>query len=335
MASNVEQKPESSGKARVRFLSVAKVAVSILVLWLLLRRVDLGQAFGFLADSGKGPWSAALVLVVLSQALSSFRWQILLRPLGYSLDWVRVLKIYYIGMFFSLFLPSVIGGDGIKTFYIAGTWRRIPAALYTLLADRVIGMTALILYSLVGAASVWSRVPPWMAFSLLFAVPVIYLVVVLLPRFSQPILDLSRRMRELPRERLFVYWTDPTPALKGWTISMVVHLMIVLAHLLMGSSLGLDVPKAAWFLIYPLAGFISVIPVSLNGIGLREAAYVYLLGLFGVGPEKAFSLGLMWFSMVLINGLLGGLPYLLGGELKVKEALTTENAESDIPESRI
>ncbi len=326
MAPDDNQRPGPPGKIKDWLLFAAKVAVSATVLWFLLRRMDLGQAFGLLAGSDKVRWAAALGLVILSQVISSARWQVLLKPLGYHLEWFRVLKIYYVGMFFSLFLPSVIGGDGIKTFYIAGSWRRVPTALYTLVADRAIGMTALILYSLVGAVSVWPEIPAWMAVALLAAVPGIYLLLILLPRFSHPVLALSRRLRELPRDRLFVYWTDPRPAITGWGISLVVHLLIVLAHLLMASSLGLGVPAGAWFLIYPLAGFVSVIPVSLNGIGLREASYVYLLGLFGIGPEQAFSLGVMWFSLVLTNGMLGGLPYLFGGELKVKDSLTAEDA---------
>ena len=71
--------------------------------------------------------------------------------------------------------------------------------------------------------------------------------------------------------------------------------------------------------VYPVSAIVATVPLSLNGIGLREAAYVYMLGFFGVGREEAFALGVMWFSIVLLNGAIGGIPYLFGGQLKLDE----------------
>jgi hypothetical protein len=84
----------------------------------------------------------------------------------------------------------------------------------------------------------------------------------------------------------------------------------------MAASLRIEVPMMVWFLVYPVSALAAFLPVSLNGIGLREGTYLYMLALFGVNREAAFSLGLMWFSIVVVNGLVGGLPYLFGGTLR-------------------
>jgi hypothetical protein len=70
-----------------------------------------------------------------------------------------------------------------------------------------------------------------------------------------------------------------------------------------------------------VTALVGFLPISLSGVGPREAAYVYLIGLFGLSREVALTFGLMWFSVVLVNGLLGGLFYVLGGELRVTDAV--------------
>jgi uncharacterized membrane protein YbhN (UPF0104 family) len=120
----------------------------------------------------------------------------------------------------------------------------------------------------------------------------------------------------MPRDRLFIYWERPAPAIRAWSLSLVIHLCLVLGHMAMARALQIDVPVMVWFLVYPASAMAAFLPVSMNGIGLREGTYLYMLALFGVGRETAFSLGLMWFSIVLVNGLIGGLPYLFGGTLR-------------------
>ena len=317
MSGTLPQSPKSPARRWAAF--AAKAAVSVIALYLVLRGVDLTETLSLMAASRKLPWFAAFLLMVLSQVLSTFRWQILLRPLGFALPWPRVFSIYFVGMFFSLFLPSLVGGDAVKTFYVAGTWRRAPAALYTLLADRALGLAAQQVYTVIGLFLLGAYLPGWLTASLAAFVALAYAVLCWLPRMAGPLLALSRRLRELPREVLFTYWHDPLPALRAWAISLAIHLCLVLAHVLLGYSLGLAVTPAAFLVIYPVSAVVAFIPVSLNGIGLREAAYVYLLSLFGVPVEVAFSFGVMWFTVVLANGALGGVPYLFGGSLKVEE----------------
>ncbi len=297
-----------------------KVAVSVLVLYLIFRGTDLGKITGFMAKSSKPLWAAALFLMILSQLISTFRWRILLRPLDFDLPWSRVFTIYFTGMFFSLFLPTIVGGDGVKTFYIAGDWRRVPAALYTLLADRTIGLAAMLLFTLFGLPVVWNIWPRWLVVGLPLSVLLFYLLLVYLPVFSSGLLMLNRRLREVPSERLFVYWEKPEASGKAWLLSLLIHACLVLSHILLAEALGMAIPLSAWAVIYPLSALAGFLPISLSGVGPREAAYVYLTGLYGVARETALAFGIMWFSVVLVNGLAGGIVYVFGSEMRIKDA---------------
>jgi uncharacterized membrane protein YbhN (UPF0104 family) len=312
-----------SNTTRKRILFWAKVAVSVLVLYLVFRGTDLAKISGHLAGSRKPLWTAAFLLMVLSQTISTFRWRILMRVLDFDFPWFRILKIYFTGMFFSLFLPTLVGGDGIKTFYIAGNWRRVPAALCTLLADRTIGFAAMAVFALSGLTAVRGTWPIWLVYGVVLSALFFYAFLLLLPRLYAPLLLLSRRLREIPSERLFVYWKKSGETGKAWLLSLGVHLCLVLSHICLGEALALKIPWAAWAVVYPVTAVVGFLPISLGGVGPREAAYVFLIGLFGVSRETALSLGIMWLSVVVANGLLGGLFYVFGGEMKVRDAIRT------------
>lgn len=301
----------------------AKIAVSVLVLYLVFHGTDLAVIRRLLARSRKAFWIAALLLMVLSQVVSTIRWRILLKPLGFKLPWLNVLRIYFTGMFFSLFLPSLVGGDGIKAYYIAGDWKRAPAALYTLLADRTIGLAAMLLLAVFGIPAMLPVSPAWLTMGLILLVPLTYVLLLLLPHISSRVLLLSRRLREVPRERLFVYWEDWRSTGKAWILSLGIHLCLVVSHICLAAALGLDIPIAAWAAVYPLAALVAFLPVSLGGVGPREAAYVYLIGLFGISRETALAYGIMWFSMVLASGLTGGGFYVFGGGLSARDVVRT------------
>jgi uncharacterized membrane protein YbhN (UPF0104 family) len=306
-----------------RILFWAKIAVSALVLYLVFRGTDLALISDLMAGSRKSLWISALLLMVLSQVISTFRWHILLKPLDFDLPWFRVFRIYFTGMFFSLFLPTLVGGDGVKTYYIARDWKRVPAALYTLLADRTIGLAAMLLFILPGLPAVRTVWPVWLTLGLAVFVPLTYGFLLLLPRLSTRIVLLSRRLREMPRERLFVYWEQWGAAARAWVLSLGIHLCLVVSHVCLAYALRLDVPWAIWAAVYPVTALVGFLPISLSGVGPREAAYVYLIGLFGISREAALAYGIMWFSVVLGNGLLGGLFYVFGGELSVRDVIRT------------
>ncbi len=281
------------------------------MLWYLLSKQDLSLVGRRLAESDKLLWSGAFLLLAFSQVLSAWRWRILLRPLDFSLSGRRVLSIYFTGMFFSLFLPSVVGGDAVKAWYVARGWKKAPAAVYTLLADRGIGLAAMMAFAFAGALSSWERIPASLLWTVALFTAVLYAGFFLFPHLSGPVLLLFRKLREMPRERLFTYWVHPGPAARAFLLSLPIHMLILLCHALMARSLGIGVSLGALMLVYPLTALAAMVPVSLNGIGPREFAYAAVLAFFGVRNEAAVSLAGMWFAIVLATSLLGMVPFLL------------------------
>jgi uncharacterized membrane protein YbhN (UPF0104 family) len=94
-------------------------------------------------------------------------------------------------------------------------------------------------------------------------------------------------------------------------LSVVVHLIQAWMHVIMGRALSLEVPFSYCIIVYPLVGTFAAIPVSLNGIGLREGGYLYLLAVIGIGSEKSIAFGLLLLLIVALDSLIGGGLFLL------------------------
>jgi glycosyltransferase 2 family protein len=302
---------DDRGRLRSRLVVGGKVVVSGAILWYLLSGQNLSLIARHLAESDKLLWFAAFLLLAATQVLSALRWSVLLKPMDFSLPWPRVLAIYFTGMFFSLFLPSVVGGDAVKTWYVARGWRKTPAAVYTLLADRGIGLAAMMVFGLAGAILSHSFLQPALVWAISLFVITLFAGFFLFPYLSNPVLALFAKLREMPRERLFTYWVDRRPAARAFLISLPVHMAMVVVHVVMARSLGIEVGWQALMFVYPVVALASMIPVGLNGMGWRDAAYIWALGFFGVSSGDALSLAGMWFTIVLLSGLLGVVPFLL------------------------
>jgi uncharacterized membrane protein YbhN (UPF0104 family) len=94
-------------------------------------------------------------------------------------------------------------------------------------------------------------------------------------------------------------------------LSFVLHLVQAWMHLLLGRALQINVPFSFCIILYPLVGTFAALPISLNGIGLREGGYLFLLGVIGVTAEKSIAFGLLLFLIVIVDSLIGGLLFLL------------------------
>jgi hypothetical protein len=94
-------------------------------------------------------------------------------------------------------------------------------------------------------------------------------------------------------------------------LSLAIHLVQSWMHVVMGSALGLDLPFSFCIIVYPLVGTFAAIPISVNGIGLREGGYVFLLAVMGIGTETAVAFGILLFLIIALDSLLGAMLFLL------------------------
>jgi uncharacterized membrane protein YbhN (UPF0104 family) len=307
--------PTASSATRGSWTLVFKVAVSLGLLVYLAWRVDFPGLARFLAGVDPTWLVAAVTLYLAGQALSAVKWRLLAVALGFEGTRARFVAYYFIGMFFNAFGFGTVGGDVVRTLYLAGGGGRRALAANTVLADRVSGLLVLLAIALV-ALGVFHHYE--LPASIYWTVVVIASGLLggwrLLPCLLPLALPAENRLRRLVDRDLAPYWNDGKLLAHVALLSLAFHVSQIGVLMILIVALRLDVPWSYCFIFGPLVNIMAAIPVSLNGLGVREGGYVFFLSHIGIAREAAVGFALTWFAVVMLAGLAGGVVYLLHGE---------------------
>lgn len=319
-------------KSSPLFFWLLKGLVSLGLLSFLLSRIDLPRFLGALSSAHLSYVVLALLAYFLGQMMSSMRWALLARPLGFENPFKDFIAFYLIGMFFNLFAPSTVGGDAGRVFYLArsgsqglkrGWTGSASQALMSVIMDRALGMAVMVW---IGAAAV-ALFPKY---ALPLAVRYLTFALALGCLFGWKLLPLLYRIlpgREHPVGKNFLLavetYRSRWPVLRmAIILALAIHLIQTWIQILLGRALGLEIPWSYCFILYPLVSTFSALPISFNGIGLREGGYLFLLQRIGVSSEKAIAFGLLWFIIVAVDSLVGGAVFILSKSPKPSDMIS-------------
>lgn len=287
-------------------LLALKLTVTVGLLAYLFSRIEVSSVARLMAGAQWGWVVAAFVLYVVLQGLCAWRWLLLARVLNLDGTWTRFVRYYYIGMFFNLFLPTGVGGDVYRCYYVARSaadWRR---AIISVLADRGVGFATMCAIA-AAATLAFGRVelPSEMGWAI--GAGVMALVVLLAGGFAAR----SRFASVWASMPLVVeFFRRPGTLVIVTALSFLLQSLVVVVTVLNAEALGLDVPLAFYFILIPLIAVATLLPVSLNGLGVREVAFVFFLGQVGVPKDQALSLALLWLVVLTTASAIGGLVWL-------------------------
>src|SRR5262245_4834152 len=302
------------------FAAQAVVAASLLVL--LFRNFDWLAFRSAFARVPAWFYLASFIVLVVGQALYVFKWRLVLDAMGLRLPFWRLGEQYLMGIFFNNFLPTMIGGDTARVYYL-GRQHGYATIATSILVDRGLGFLSMAAW---GSALVWWLDITTPAFivarrvlTVLCAVLVVIVTAALIFRLA-PVVAMFRRvplmariaeMLELVRKR-----GRPLRRRPG-TIGLVLLTGFLyflpfawLYHVYFRLSGGVSVPYEPIVLVLIAIAVLSNIPVSLNGIGLREQLHSILVVSLGVSKELAVGISVIVFSQFLILSVFGGLVWL-------------------------
>lgn len=306
-------------KAKPVLIFLLKLLVSAGLIAYFLSRIHIERFLQTFRSANFSYIALALGVYLVAQGVSAVRWEALARPLGIKTPFKDLAQYYLIGMFFNLFAPSTVGGDVTRVYYLVkdeeahakGRPVTTVHAAMSVLMDRAIGMVvlvwmgalALLLFPYYAVPHAIRTVTFVFALGLLLGVLLTPLLKGFLPEDGHP---LSVKLR-LALRSYRLHWRA---LLAAGTLSLMVHLIQAWMHTVMGRALGLELPFSFCLIVYPLVGTFSAIPISLNGLGLREGGYIFLLAVIGIGTESAIAFGILLFLIVALDSLLGGLLFL-------------------------
>lgn len=289
-----------------------KMGLSVALLSLLLWKTDLRDLSRAVSRAHPFWVITALLGYFASMVVSSIRWTMLARPLGFDEPYSHFFGAYFAGVYMNLFAPSTVAGDIGRALYLAGPQRRKTLAFTTVIADRGLGLVVL---TWIAAAAILTqpgyRIPLLLYYAAWIVPPGTLLSWLYLPRLLVRVFPPQNRWRHLVERDLAPYWTDYRVLLETSAVAGMFHVMQVLTQVCLAWALDLKVPWPFFFVFVPVVNIAGMLPITFSGIGIREFGYVFFLRQFGLGRHAAVALGLLSSSVVLMTGLAGGVIFLL------------------------
>lgn len=287
------------------------------------------RLMGDVFRAAAGQWPFLLLgfsIFFICFLLCAYRWQLLLEAMNLHLSFGKVLTLYYVGNFFNTLFPGVTGGDVVKAIYAAReTPDKKTAAVSTVVIDRIVGLVALVLLSvvimLIRLPLFLSCTPMKIALifnsSLLVALGVGFLVL-----FRRNLLEhwaFFKRMEEKTAlgaiigkayNTFHICMTHPVLLGKTLLISIANHLFYLVVIYFLGQGLGIRLSFFDYVTAFLIINAVAAIPLTPGGLGMREGMAIFILGVFGIAPASAFSLSILLYVTIVAWGLLSGIVYL-------------------------
>jgi uncharacterized protein (TIRG00374 family) len=274
------------------------------------------------------------LLVGFALLIGVVRWRIVLEAQGLHLPLGRATRISLVAQFFNSFLLGSTGGDLIKAYYAAReTHHKKTEAVTTVFVDRSVGLWAMLLFAclMMGPNFAMLRasrevgVPALFILAMLGGLSVV-LGVAFWGRVSKGFPRAREYLRRLPKGAVLERALDSCRQfgrqtsflLKTIAISLLLNVIWVVQVIVLGRGLDLVIPPMALFVIVPVIFCISALPITPNGLGVRENLFVLMLGVVKVPMTAALSLSLIASAQGLFWSLVGGSIYL---GLREKEQL--------------
>ena len=300
---------------------ILRLSVSAGLLIVLFTRVDMRSLTLAVKNADKIILLVAFLALFLDYLLAFLRWQMLIKAYGIEVSISRLAVSYSAGLFFNALLPSTIGGDLARSFDLGTFAKKIRRSIATVILDRLSGYVGVILVVLPAVFLKPELLQDKLILLSVIAMVAIFIVVVMLlfnraaylqasrflgflklGRFSQSLKDLHQDMHDLAGLPRSVIPLNLIVSVFIQGIGPIVFYFIALA-------LGIKV-NILYYLIYiPLVGVITLLPVSIGGLGLRDATIVFLFARLGVPQDAALAMSLLFFAFSFIYATLGGIVY--------------------------
>ena len=312
---------DAQARPQARWPFFAKVAASAILVTVILSHAEFAAVWDALRGVEPAWIVLALVLQLFGPALIALRWQGLLAAREIVPGWPYLYVSTLAAGFFRQFLPSIVGGDVVRGYDAWRAGASMGLAFMSLVLDRLFGLLALALLATGGVLfsdQVRSRLPS-IELYLVLALVVLVAVIAQLIRPSRLSLRLAAGIRgRLPAplgklgkiaSALGSYHDAQGVLIRSLVVSLILQVNVVSFYWALAKGLGLPVDYASFFVIAPIAILVMMLPISINGIGVREGIFVFLLAQWDVDAAHAVALAWLEYGILLLFGLLGGGVY--------------------------
>lgn len=323
-------------------LSLAlRIVISVFFLGLLwwMVRGDLPQIGGILRQADHKLMALATLIFLSTVPILARRFQLIYRAENVRISLREAASLTLVGYFFNNFLPTSVGGDVVKVMCASRVTGEGMKSVTTVMMDRILGLFTFVLIPsaslLFYLQEIRNRTVPVIVYSLL-AVSILFFFMLFNRsvarrfRFIERLLDrigAGSKFRRL-YEGLHNFRNHKMIVAHALFLSLLGQSVSILVLFLFSRALGADAKAIYFFLLVPVVHLMSMLP-SINGLGIREGAYVYFLTPV-TGKSVAVALGMQWLALLILVSVIGGLVYLARADYHIRWKQAVEPDEESV-----
>jgi glycosyltransferase 2 family protein len=295
---------------------------------------EIGRAT---AGAAPGWLLLACALVLVDRTLMAWRWIALLRPLTAHAPprLGDVIRVFFVSTFVGTFLPASVGGDAVRAFSLSRYNVAAAPAVASVVMDRALGVVSILLLGLFSLAVLHADVPRGVYVVLVMggAASIAAAVVI----FSDRIAELAARaIARVPGTRIRHGGQSLLDAVRTYrhhhgvlaavlVYSVAVQVIRVLQAWCLGRALHIEAPVTLYFVTIPVILLIMLLPITVNGLGTSQAAFLWTFVTAGVARPAAFALSILFVALGVLGNLPGGLLYAFGKSTSTMRARSQES----------
>jgi uncharacterized membrane protein YbhN (UPF0104 family) len=315
-----------------------RIAIAVFACWIIFKDIDFNQLAGRFAELRISILVLACLIFSGGMALIGFRWWVFLRAQKIEIPLSLAVRLTFLGQFFTNFMPSAVGGDLVRAWYVSRhSHKKLQAAL-GVAVDHIVGLFSTFILALtsylffmrgkgllqiykkddggIGAFFAEHSMSPQLM--LVLGVIVLGIGFILagcfdLKQFFRKLYHHFIHLLDQFKEVVLVYYHHPLVLLLGLSVTIFLQSMVIISYWLIGRDLEMTASLQYYFVFFPLVWVIGAIPVSIAGIGILEGGVVFLFVQFaGADPLDVATLALCQRLTWIVGSIPGLIIHLRG-----------------------
>jgi len=302
--------------------SLLRLGLSVVLLIIVFLMIDIEHFWEHLSSVDLTFFFLGLLAFFGATLMWAARWHLLVRATGEIVSYGRILGTTMIGIFFSLFLPTLVGTDLGRMYELSRDQENKAGVVSTVLLDRLIGLGSLILMALTAIIFGLSFIENTSIgpFVLFIGVALVVGWFVFFNRKAMHYftwvfrLPLVNRVEPIIRDiynTLHFLQSKPRLMIMATVLSLLYNSLEVTAVILIARALTVNVDPVYFFIFMPLIWLVTMVPIAISGLGLREGAFAFFFTQVGITGADAVAISLLFYSYTVIMGLSGGVILLV------------------------
>jgi uncharacterized protein (TIRG00374 family) len=287
-----------------------RLAITAIILAILAMGIDMGASARAIAAIDLRYLALVLGLVAIDRLVMILRWVLLLRASGIAITTRDAARLFLVSSFVGSFLPAGVGADAARAYGLARETTSGSEALASVAVDRILGVFAIVLMSMVGVIAWAPAREDWRIAAAILALMIVCSAVFWAGDWLRWAIPVAHHGHSIARRALKL--SDAVARYRGrsgvlahvmaWSI--VVQVLRITQAYFLGLGLGLAVPYSYYLLFMPLGLLMLLLPISISGFGAPQAGFVWMLRPVGVPDAQSFALS----TLIVLTGLAGNIP---------------------------